>query len=104
MVSILRGTQDDWCYSIGVDSNQNVYITGSTYSNDMALKRPGDSIQGQVDCYLAKFNSTGHLQFSRLIGSTSHDWGMDIQIDSEDNIIMADWNHVGKFPLSESPV
>lgn len=93
------GTQDDWCYSVGVDSNQNVYITGSTYSNDMALKRPGDSIQGQVDCYLAKFNSTGHTQFSRLIGSTSHDWGMDIKIDSEDNVVMAAGTLSANFPL-----
>ncbi|MHA1111478.1 MAG: SBBP repeat-containing protein [Promethearchaeota archaeon] len=93
------GSQDDWCYSVGVDSNQNVYITGSTYSNDMALLKPGDSVQGQVDCYLAKFNSTGHSQFSRLIGSTNHDWGMDIEIDSEDNVVMAAGTMSADFPL-----
>jgi hypothetical protein len=93
------GTNDDWCYSIGVDSNQNTYITGSTYSNDFELLRSGDSIQGQVDCYLAKFNSSGHLQFSRLIGSTAHDWGMDIKIDSEDNVVMAAGTMSANFPL-----
>ncbi len=83
------GSGDDWGYSIGVDSNQNVFITGSTYSADLDMLKTGDSYKGGVDCYLAKFNSSGHLQFSTLIGDTGNDAGVDIGIDSFDNIVIA---------------
>ena len=92
------GSGDDWGYSIGVDSNQNVYITGSTYSGDLALLKPGDLYHGGVDCYLAKFNSSGHLQFSTLIGGTSNDAGVDIKIDSTDNVVIAAGTWGTDFP------
>ncbi len=92
------GSEDDWGYSIGVDSEGNVYITGSTYSNDMASKLPGVSQQGAVDFYLAKFNSSGHVQFSTLLGSTGNDWGQDIEIDSNDDIVIAGGTMSSDFP------
>ena len=91
------GNQDDWGYSIGVDSNQNVYITGSSYSNLPALKS-GHSNQGAVDCYLAKFNSTGYVQYSTMLGSTSNDWGGDLEIDGNDDIVIVGGTQSIVFP------
>ena len=60
-----------------VDSAGNVYLHGR-YNNGT------DS-----DLFLAKYNSSGTIQWQRVLGSVSNDTGTSIAIDSSDNIYIS---------------
>ncbi|MFW9866061.1 MAG: SBBP repeat-containing protein [Candidatus Thorarchaeota archaeon] len=51
------GSEYDGVGDIHIDSNDNLYITGSSGSID--------SEEGKRDVYLAKYNTTGHLQWQQ---------------------------------------
>ncbi len=46
-----------------IDSNNNVYVSGTTGSNDLPLSGHKGAITGSEDFFLAKFNSNGVLQW-----------------------------------------
>ncbi len=68
-----------------VDSLGNVYVVGSSQ---------GD-FQNQInaatdqDVFLSKFDASGNLLFSRLLGASDHAEAFDIVVDSSDNIYIA---------------
>ncbi|WP_371805882.1 SBBP repeat-containing protein [Candidatus Lokiarchaeum ossiferum] len=84
------GGGDDWGYSVILDHDNNILVTGSTSSSDLPLKNAVQPIFGGVlDGYITKFNPEGSaLLFSTYIGSDSYDWGYDLAIDSLNNAIM----------------
>ena len=66
--------------SLAVDSSGNVYICGHA-------QLYGSGGIGNVDAFLVKFNSSGVLQWERLLGSSGEaEYFTDIKIDSSDNI------------------
>ena len=62
--------------SVAVDSGGNVYVVGSTEGGLL-----GNSAFGLADIFLAKFNSSGVIQFARQLGTSSNDiaYGLAIQ-------------------------
>ncbi len=66
---------------IAVDSNNNIYITGSTYGD-----LDGNANAGGSDAFIAKYDSKGDKQWVRLLGTASSDNGKAIAIDSGNNI------------------
>lgn len=60
---------------VAVDSADNIYITGGTFS-------------GVGTLFVAKLNSSGVLQWSRLHQSTETTNGLAITVDSSDNVIV----------------
>ncbi|MFX0132205.1 MAG: SBBP repeat-containing protein [Candidatus Hodarchaeota archaeon] len=67
--------QNDYCYSIALDSNNNTYIAGYTMSYDGTDR----------DICLVKINSTGGFQWSKIRESTTEDFGYGISTDLADN-------------------
>ena len=61
---------------IAVDSSDNVYITGRT----------GSDGAGSYDVIIAKYNSSGTLQWQRTLGGTNSESGQGIAIDNSDNL------------------
>ena len=74
--SINEGNNTD----VTMDSSGNVYIMGSTYS---ALS--GHSSSGGLDIILAKYNSSGSLQWTKQYGTSDEDSPVDMQIDTNGN-------------------
>ena len=63
---------------IGVDSSENIYITGSEY--------PGRYV-GAEDFFLAKFDKTGIIQWQKYIGGTNSEYyPSKIAFDSDNNL------------------
>ena len=87
-------SQDDSCYSIAVDSSDNVYCAGDTY--DGAL---GEAQGGGYDAFVMKLDSSGALQWVTQLGETTKGFvGGDnsqrescnsIAMDSSDNVYCA---------------
>lgn len=77
----LSGSASDTGRSVAVDSSGNVYITGTDKSSA--------SNNGSDDILVAKYNSSGTLQWQRVLGSSDSDAGYGIAADSSGNVYVA---------------
>ena len=73
--------------SIAVDANGNVYVTGTTVSDDfpqVSQLPPGAG----VDAFVTKFNSEGAITFSTCYGGGSDDIGAAIAVSSSGAVFL----------------
>ena len=73
---ILGGASNDRGYSVAIDSSDNVCVFGYTSSTGA----------GAQDFLLAKYNSSGTIQWQRILGGAGSDYGQSVAIDSSDNV------------------
>ena len=74
----LGGSSTDNGYDVAVDSSDNIIVCGSTQSDGA----------GSFDVLVAKYNSSGVLQWDKTLGGTGSDSGSGVVVDSLDNIIV----------------
>jgi uncharacterized delta-60 repeat protein len=72
---VLGGTNGDISYGIAVDSSGNCYVTGYTLSAGA----------GGQDALIAKYDTSGTIQWQRVLGGVSGDLGYGIAVDSSGN-------------------
>jgi len=68
-------------HAVTIDSSENVYITGITSDG-----LDGNPYAGNNDIFLAKYDSGGNKQWSRLHGSGGYDRATGITIDNIGNV------------------
>lgn len=68
-----------------VDSQGNVYVVGTTQGDFGNQINAAES----QDVYLSKFDATGNLLFTRLLGASDSAEAFDLVIDSNDNVYIA---------------
>ena len=61
-------------YGIKIDSSNNIYITGSV------------TISSNTEMFVAKFNSSGAVQWQKTLASSGTDIGYGIDVDSSGNV------------------
>jgi hypothetical protein len=67
------------------DSSGNVYVVGST----------GATGGGQIDAYIAKYNSSGVIQWQRVLGNASYnDIPYSMTVDSSSNVYIVGYSEV----------
>ncbi len=66
---------------ITTDSSGNIYVTGYTYGG-----LDGNTNIGENDLFVVKYNSSGVKQWTRQLGTSSHEIGNGISADSVGNI------------------
>jgi len=71
----IGSADDDYSYSVAVDGLGNAYISGGTQGN------LGGPNAGKYDAFLAKYNSSGALLWSRQIGSADDDYSYSVAVD-----------------------
>jgi uncharacterized delta-60 repeat protein len=76
---ILGGTGTDSGAALEVSSSGNVYVCGNTNSEGL----------GSNEAILAKYNTSGTLQWQRILGGTGQDDARAIVIDSDENLYIA---------------
>ena len=76
----MGSTGSDIAYSVAIDSNNNVYITGYTYGSLYGTNA------GNVDAFLVKYDSTGIKVWTRQLGTTGEDIAYRVAIDSNNNV------------------
>lgn len=73
----LRGSSyGEYGYAVAVDSSDNIYVCGSSSSLG----------SGSNDLLLVKYNSSGTVQWRRLLGGSGSDEGKGVAVDSSDNV------------------
>jgi hypothetical protein len=82
------GTDSDWCYAMGIDANDRIAITGTTYSTDFPLTNPHQSTHSSdLDAFVAVIESDGQsVVYSTFLGGAGVDHGRGVDFDSEGNL------------------
>ncbi|UCE12909.1 MAG: SBBP repeat-containing protein [Candidatus Heimdallarchaeota archaeon] len=96
------GTADDAIKSVTTDSQNNIFITGTTQSSDLPIVNASitQKSPSQWDIFISKLSPDGHhLDFSTYHGGTRV-WGVTrIICDENDDIIVAGESNSVNFPL-----
>ncbi len=104
--SYIGGSNDDYGLAIAVDSLDNVYVTGETYSTDFPRVNqiPG-ACQGSCgtgsnyDVFVTKINSAASaLIYSSYIGGSNGDSGLAIAVDRFGNAYLTGLTYSTDFP------
>lgn len=75
----------DEARGVAVDGSGNVYIGGLTQGS---LAAPN---AGNIDTFLAKYDSAGTLLWSRQLGTVDFDLGLGVAVDSSGNPYLTGW-------------
>ncbi|MGE0131651.1 MAG: SBBP repeat-containing protein [Blastocatellales bacterium] len=102
----LGGSEEDQCNAIAIDSENNVYVTGSTASADFPVT-PGayqTEINDSDDVFIAKFKPDGSEPvYSTFIGGDDSDVGFSLTLDAANNAVVtgfsASFSGAHSFPL-----
>nr|MDQ2901390.1 SBBP repeat-containing protein [Acidobacteriota bacterium] len=94
------GGADDRGYGIVADSGGNVFLTGSTDSNNFPLSNAGQiSRAGNTDAFITKMDPSGStLLFSSYLGGGDNDIAQAIALDSGGNVYIAGNTASSDFP------
>jgi hypothetical protein len=85
------GNGSDWCYTMDVDSNDRIVISGTTESTFFPLVNAyQDTLSGGSDVFLSLLEADGQsLLFSTYLGTPEVDHGRRVVFDSEGDILLA---------------
>ncbi len=105
--SYFGGTNNDACYSVKVDSSNNIVFCGGTSSTD--LFTTGGAWQpayggGKTDGFVTKLDPTGaSVTASSFLGMSQYDQAFFVEIDRNDNVFLVGQSTGGTFPVINSP-
>jgi len=98
--TFLGGAHDDFANGIAVDSAGNVYVAGSTSSNNFPVLTPVQTYAGGSDAFITKLSPTGDsLVFSTFLGGSQDDFANGIAVDSSGNVYVAGATSSADFPV-----
>jgi uncharacterized protein (TIGR03437 family) len=106
--SYFGGSSDDSARGMAVDASGNIYITGSTVSNNLPVTSGafqtayhGGSAGADLggDVYVAKFTAAGALAYVTYIGGAMDDVGSAIAVDASGNAYITGYTDSTDFPI-----
>ncbi|MCK5561561.1 MAG: SBBP repeat-containing protein [Thermoplasmata archaeon] len=102
----IGGSSGDRGYGIELDDNNDVYITGETWSSDFPTTPFGyeDVHKGMRDIFVMKLDPAGNgindILNSTLIGGTKNDWGQNLVINSTNVVYVVGYTSCFNFPTT----
>ncbi len=101
--SFFGGNEFEWNVSMVIDGDDNIWLTGSTFSSNFPVHDMGGYFQpnniGQRDIFLSKFSSAGVLLWSTYFGGTNSDYAYSIAIDKQKNIYITGYTNSTNFTV-----
>lgn len=99
----LGGASDDRCLAIALDSSDNVYVTGSTFSSDFPTANAfQEEFQGVLDAFVAKLTANGSaLAYSTYLGGAQLEVGEAIAVAEPDRALVTGFTSSTDFPTIE---
>jgi hypothetical protein len=97
----LGGSSDDRGFSIAVDAGTNVYVTGTTASNNFPTANPyqRSNAGGFADAFVTKIGAAGNLVYSTYVGGIGNDNPLGIAVDGSGAAYVTGWTTSVNFPL-----
>lgn len=84
----ISGSNIDQVEGLVTDMDGNIFISGVTESDDLPKTISGDGFRGYRDAFLAKFSSSGALQWNRYYGGNVAESGNALVVDKDNTIWM----------------
>ena len=81
----LQGDSWERAEGIAIDSEDNIYITGYTGSDELG----GEVTNDTINSFLIKYSNDGNRLWTRLISSAGTEYGYGVATDSNNNIFVA---------------
>jgi PKD domain-containing protein/beta-propeller repeat-containing protein len=98
---LFGGKEQDHSYAMVLDSEDNIYITGHTFSSDLLMS--DDAFQKVMvrspDIYVAKFDQFSKRVWSTFYGGKNSDYSRDLSVDENDNIYVSGQTFSEDFPI-----
>lgn len=94
----------DVCFSLEIDDAGSTYVIGQTYSFNFPVTAWSfqDYYQGSSDAFILKIDSVGSkIEYGTFLGSRDDDYGVDIGIDQDGNILVTGMAGGQDFPISK---
>ena len=100
----IGGDSEDYGYALALDSANEVFVTGSTSSNDFPLVNPFQAqYPGSYNGFLTKVSSDGSsLLYSTYFGGNGSDQPSTLAIDGSGNAIIAGSTSSTNLPLANA--
>jgi uncharacterized repeat protein (TIGR01451 family) len=104
--TFVGGSGDDSANAIAIDAGGNVYLCGTTASNNFPTANPRQAANGggTSDVFVTKINSAGNaLAYSTYLGGTGADFCAGIAVDASGNAYAVGRTASANFP-TQSPL
>ena len=100
----LGGSSGEEVNTIAVDTEGNVYITATTYSDDFPTAAPlYESSWGLPNIIVTKLNATGSsLAYSTYLGGSGWDYAKGIAVDADGNAYVTGYTGSDDFPTASA--
>ncbi|MFA5819915.1 MAG: SBBP repeat-containing protein [Bacteroidales bacterium] len=85
------GTNSDCAYSVAVDALGNIYVAGYFCSPTITFGSTTFTNAGPAgysDIFLAKYDTSGNVQWAKSAGGTNYDCAYSVAVDSSGNIFV----------------
>ena len=100
LTNFLGGTDTDFCNDVAIDSEGNIYVTGSTESQDFPIVGGYERVwPTSRDCFVVKLSPDGDIVYSTVIGGMSLDRSYAIEVDEAGNAYIAGSTMSVDFPV-----
>ncbi|MFX1560664.1 MAG: SBBP repeat-containing protein [Promethearchaeota archaeon] len=101
--TIFGGQERDWCFSMDFDARDNLYITGTSGSDEFPLIRAQNSLfikswYQDSNCFVMKINPEKEISYSTFVGGGSGDTGRSIVVDEIGAVIVGGTTSSSDFP------
>lgn len=99
----LGGSENDTGYSLAIDLDGNIYVTGVTYSPYFPVSGGAydTSYGGENDTFVSKFDEDlTNVLASTYIGGSDKEGSNSLAIDQEGNIYVTGYTESGDFPTT----
>ena len=104
--SYYGGSENDACYTVKIDSSNNILFGGGTCSSDLPFMGAGWQAVyngGITDGFVAKLNGAGTtVTNATYLGTNDYDQAFFIEIDRNDNVFVLGQSRGGNFPVINS--
>jgi Beta-propeller repeat len=101
----LGGSEDEWREAIAVDIVGNVYVTGTTASNDFPLVNSLQTTLCWRKAFVTKLSASGSLlEYSSVLGGSQLNEGEAIAVDGAGNAYLTGWTNSHDFPTTPRAV
>jgi len=110
----LGGAGADAAYSIALDSSNNAYVTGFTYSTNfptstnafqkhLGVTNSVFSSYYNANAFVSEIGAGGtNLLYSSFLGGTNYDWGRGIAVDSSNYVYVTGFTASTNFPTTNA--